>query len=195
MRPARKFYTWACQKVHSPWAALWLGCIFLMEILLFVPLDLVLMLFCLEKREKRMFFATLSTLASLLSGIIGYLIGWLLWDTIGPYLVGYVVSEDFFNRLSLHYAQYESLAVLAGALLPIPFKVLVLSAGFCQVPFLPFVLCILIARAARFFLLAQAMYLWGEKISSFIDRYFNRIVMAVGAKIALTFTFFWALGR
>lgn len=195
MGPFKKVYDWACQKVHAPFATMWLGGLFLCELVLFIPLDALLMLFCLQKRERSFHFATISALASTISGIAGYLLGLLLWDTIGPYIIGPVISEEFFNRMSHHYSEYESLAVFFGALLPIPFKVVALSAGFCQVPFLPFVACVISARLLRFFFVAGAMYRFGLQVNAFIERHFNRLIVAVGAKIVLTAAFFWALGQ
>lgn len=195
MGPFKRVYDWACLKVHAPFATIWLGVLFLFELILFIPLDALLMLFCMEKKNRSFHFATIASFASTISGIVGYLLGLFLWDTIGPYIVGPVVSEDFFNRMSLHYSQYESLAVFVGALLPIPFKVVALSAGFCQVPFLPFIAAVLSARLLRFFFVAGAMYRFGLPIKAFIERHFNRIIVAVGAKVALTFAFFWALGQ
>ncbi len=39
------------------------------------------------------------------------------------------------------------------------------------------------------------MNLWGEPIKHFVDRHFNRLVFAFGAKVVLTFSFFWVLGQ
>lgn len=195
MGPFKKIYAWACLKVHAPYATLWLGLLFLFELVLFVPLDALLMLFCLQKRERSFHFAAIAALSSTVSGIVGYMIGLFLWGSVGPYIVGPLVSEDFFNRMTLHYHQYESLAVFFGALLPLPFKVVALSAGFCQIPFIPFLTSVLAARLLRFFFVAGAMYRYGETINTFIDRYFHHIVFALGAKIALTVGFFWILGQ
>jgi hypothetical protein len=38
------------------------------------------------------------------------------------------------------------------------------------------------------------MQRWGDRIKGFIDRHFNSLLVAFGAKVALTFAFFWALG-
>ncbi len=195
MGPFKKIYTWACMKVHTPLATMWLGILFLFELVLFVPLDAILILFCLQKRERAFHFAAIGALASTVSGIAGYLLGSFLWDTIGPYVVGPLISQEFFTRMTIHYKEYESIAVFFGSLLPIPFKAVALSAGFCQIPFLPFIACVLSARLLRFFFLAGAVYRYGEVINAFIEKHFSRIVVAVGAKIALTAAFFWALGQ
>ncbi len=194
-RGLKKLYYWACEKVHSRFAPFWLGLIFAMEIALIIPLDAVLMLYCLQKKEKRWLFAAIATLGSAVSGVIGYLLGWLLWDTIGPYVVGHLISQDFFSKLAEHYANDETLAVMVGSFLPIPFKAITLSAGFCQIPFLPFLACVLAARAIRFFLIAEAVQRWGGQITAFIDRHFSSLMMALGVKVALTISFFFLLSR
>jgi membrane protein YqaA with SNARE-associated domain len=195
LKPIRKVYDWAASKANTPLAPLWLGVVFLLELFVFVPLDALLMLFCMENPKRRFLYAMIGSVASTISGIGGYLIGYLLWDSIGPFVIQHLISESFFNRLVDHYNSYQGLAVLVGSFLPIPFKAVALSAGFCHVSLLPFIGFVFLARVARFFLVAKLMHLWGPQIKAFLDRHFNRIVVAVGAKIALTLTFFWVLGH
>lgn len=195
MKPARKIYDWAAKKARSPHSHLWLGLVFLLEVGLFIPLDGILMLFCVENPKKKYLYAGVAALASSISGIAGYFLGYVLWDAIGPYVVGHLISEHFFNNIVKHYHAHQSLAVFIGGLLPIPFKAITLSAGACKVGLSSFVGFILLARTCRFFLEAKVMHLWGNKIRGFVSQHFNRILMAIGAKIALTFTFFWALGH
>lgn len=194
-KPARRVYQWASQKTLSARAPLWLGLVFLFELVLFLPFDALLMLFCWENPQRRYIYALMATLASTITATVGYLIGYLLWDTVGPYLIGNLISAQFFDRLVSHYNLYEHWAVLIGSILPMPFKIVTISAGFCQLPFLPFIVFVVIARTLRFFCIAEMMRLWGAQIKSFVDRHFNRILVAVGAKIALGMAFFWMLVR
>lgn len=194
MGPARKVYDWAAQKAFSPMAPLWLGCIFLLEMVLFLPMDALLMLFCLHNPQRRYIYAAVATLASVLIALAGYGVGYLLWDTIGPFVTSHLISPDFFNRLVEHYNAYEHIAVFLGSLLPIPFKAVTISAGFCKLSLGAYLVSVMCARAVRFFFVAEAMHRWGSPIRTFIDKHFRGIVIAIGAKIALTFGFFWALG-
>lgn len=193
--PIRKVYDWAGQKATTRFSPLWLGLVFLMELVLVVPLDALLMLFCMQNPKKRFVYALVGTFASAVSGILGYMIGLFLWDTVGPFIVKHLISESFFNRLVSQYNTYQHWAVILGSFLPVPFKAVALSAGFCQIAVVPFIAFVVVARAARFFIIAQLMGVWGEKVKAFIDRHFGRVVVALGAKIALTVTFFWALGH
>ncbi len=195
MRSARKIYDWAATKAFSPLAPLWIGVIFLLEMVFFLPLDAILMLFCMQNPKRRFFYAAMATLSSVAVASIGYALGYMLWDVIGGFVVGHLISPDFFQRLVEHYNAYEHLAVFMGSFLPIPFKAVTLSAGFCQLAFSGYLVSVCLARAARFFLIAEAMGRWGEVAKSFVDRHFNRLMYALGAKVALTFTFFWLLGR
>ncbi len=191
MHLARKAYAWAESKALSPLAPLWLGLIFLGELVLFIPFDALLMLFCLRNPERKGLYAAVATCSSILTAIIGYGMGLLLWDTIGPFVIKYLVSAEFFNRFVEHYNRHASAAVLIGSLLPIPFKAVTLSAGFCQISFGTYILSVAIARGVRFCLLAEIMCRWSSPIKRFIDRNFNYLIWGLGAKIALSLTFFW----
>jgi membrane protein YqaA with SNARE-associated domain len=194
-KPARKIYDWASQKATSTKAPFWLGVAFLLEMVLFIPFDALLMLFCWENPRLRYLYALVATLTSVITGLFGYLIGYFLWDALGPYIIGHLISQQFFDRLVYHYNLYEHWAVFLGSFLPLPFKAISISAGFCQLPLLPYVICVFFARAFRFFAVAGMMQRWGAEIKAFVDRHFKKVVMAFGAKIAITFTFFWLLGK
>lgn len=194
-KPARRIYDWGAQKANSPFAPFWLGVIFLLEAVLFLPLDALLMLFCMENPQRRFTYALVATGVSVLTAFIGYCVGYLLWDAVGGFITTHLISPQLFERLVAHYNKYEEWAVLIGSLLPVPFKAVTISAGFCKLTLSSFLLFVGVARALRFFVLAEMMYRWGPQIKAFVDRHFNRIVMAIGAKVAIAFTFFWFLSR
>jgi len=195
MQAVKKIYEWAGRKALSRWAPLWLAFIFILEMFLFLPMDALLILFCMHNPQRRYTYALVSTLSSVLIGLIGYGIGFLLWDSVGSFVTQYLISPAFFDRLVAHYSEYEYLAVFLGGFLPIPFKAITISAGFCQIPLTGYVIAILLSRALRFFIIAELMQHWGSRIRGFIERYFGHLLFAFGAKTALTFAFFWILGN
>jgi membrane protein YqaA with SNARE-associated domain len=195
MQSVRRIYDWACQKAHSPMAPLWLFFIFILEMFLFLPMDALLMLFCMHNPQRRYIYALVATLSSIVIGLIGYAIGYLLWESVGNFVVEYLISKDFFTRLVVHYNEHEHLAVFLGCFLPIPFKAVTISAGFCKLSLSGYIIAMFFSRALRFFLIAEMMQRWGPQIKSFIDRHFGRLIVALGAKVGLTFAFFWVLGN
>jgi membrane protein YqaA with SNARE-associated domain len=190
---AKKIYAWASQKANSRFAPLWLGVIFFLELIFLIPMDAILLLFCLENPKRRYIYASVATLASLSSGIVGYFLGMAAWDLISPYVLDRMFSTSFFERICSHYLANQHSAVFLGSLLPIPFKAVTLSAGVCELALLPFLGMIFLGRFARFFLIAKVVQRWGIQIKNFVDKHFHRFIVAVGAKIALALTFFWAL--
>lgn len=184
MKWIRQVYDWMGTKVHSPYAPLWLIGLFFIEAFCFViPVDPLLILFCVEKPQKSLYYAGIATMASVMGGVFGYLIGSVLWDGVGSVLVNLVVSPDSFERMRLKYTLYQAWAVLIAGFSPLPYKAVTLSAGFCKLPLLPFVTYSVISRGARFFLLAGAIRMWGPSIKVFIDRYFNQLVVSFVALV------------
>lgn len=190
-----RLYHWAIEKASSTRAPFWLGLLFAMELFLFIPLDAILMFFCLQKRGNIFLYVMITTIASTLSGLVGYLFGHFLWDLIGNWVVPHLISPASFERMSGHIQHYENWAVFLGSLAPFPLKILSLVGGVFHLGILPFITCLAAARLLRFALIGSAMAFWGEKVKAFVDRHFHRIFMLLGAKIAVAFLFFWVLAR
>jgi len=190
-----KLYNWALQKAESSKAPFWIGLLFFCEILLFIPLDAILMFFCLQNKRKTILYVILATLASTCSGLIGYLLGHFLWDMIGSYVVPHLISTSSFEHISHQFQTYENWTVFIGALIPFPLKALSLGAGVFQLGISSFLLWFFLARLVRFSLIGGLMYLFGEPVKQFVDRHFHRIFLAIGAKVAAVFLLFWAFAR
>ncbi|MBT3456440.1 DedA family protein [bacterium] len=182
----KKLYDWMGTHVNKPYGVPLLGLLFFIEAIFFVPVDPLLILFCLENRKKAMYFATVATIFSVLGGAAGYLIGWQFWDACGSKLIEFFTTPETFNHIKCQYEIYETWAVLIAGFTPLPYKAVTLTAGFCKLPFIPFLVCSLISRGARFFLVAIIIRIWGVKIKEFIDKYFNLLalvfaILVVGA--------------
>jgi len=101
--------------------------------------------------------------------MFGYFIGWaggrpLLHKLFSPAKIQFV--KDAFEK-------YEVWAIAVAGFTPIPYKVFTLSAGTFEIPFKPFALVSAVSRSARFFLVAGAIYLWGESVKHMILKYLN----------------------
>ena len=92
----RKIYDWMGSKVNSKYSTSILGFLFFIEAIVFFPVDPLLILFCLERRDKAYFYALIATIASSLGGLTSYFLGLLTWEIIGQHLI------DFF-QLQLNY--------------------------------------------------------------------------------------------
>jgi len=191
----KKLYHWMGKKVHTPYATPFLALLFFVEAIFFVPVDPILIIFCLERPKQSLWYATVATASSVIGGIVGYMIGLALWNSAGPAIlqssfVSSIMSQKTFNYLSQQYNIYSHWAILILGFTPLPYKAATLSAGFCNIALLPFVCFSVIARGARFFLIGFTIKIWGIQIKQFIDRYFNILVTLTIVVITLLFLIF-----
>lgn len=181
----KKVYDWMARQVYSPYAGYMLGLMFYFEAILFLPTDPILALYCLQRRDRALWYGTVATIGSVLGGITSYAIGYYLWFTAGDALIHQSIVNQFIKPESFLYMcdcyrMYESWAILAAGMIPIiPFKVVTFTAGFCKLSFLPFVFYSCIVRGFRFFLVAGLIKIWGAQMKEFIDRYFGVLVALV----------------
>ena len=186
----KKIYNWMGSKVNSKYSTSILGFLFFIEAIAFFPVDPLLILFCLEKRDKAYFYALIATIASSFGGLASYFLGLLTWEIIGQRLVDFFQLQVAFEKAISLYKTHEILTVLLAGFTPIPYKAITLSAGFCRLPILPFIVCSIIARGSRFFLVALIIRIWGEKIKIIIDRYFNQLAILFILILILFILFF-----
>ncbi len=178
MNALKNIYDWMGRQVHTPYATPVLAFFFFIEAsFFFIPVDPILILYCIEYPKKSWYFATVGTIASVIGGIFGYGIGFALWKTIGQLIVTYIISPATFAKVVAWFTHYETVAVLVAGFTPIPYKAVTIGAGFCKLSFAPFVMYSIIARGARFYLLALILSIWGKQIKEYIDRYFNALVV------------------
>ena len=178
MNHIKKLYNWMGQKTYSKNATAWLSALFFVEAIFFLPVDPILMLFCINRPNKSLFYAAIATVSSVAGGVAGYLIGYFLWSSLGLKLVTWIISESVFWGAVKKYELYQNLTVLIAGFTPLPYKAITLSAGFCRLPLIPFISYSLISRGARFFLVAGLLRFYGERIKGFIDQYFNLLVVS-----------------
>lgn len=182
------------EKVHAPYATFILGVLFFIEAIFFLPTDPILILYCLERRDKALYFALIATITSVAGGLTAYWLGYILWQSLGETIldipaIAYIIPRSTFTYLCTKYSTYAALAVLIAAFTPVPYKAATLTAGICQIPIAPFIIYSLIGRGARFFLLAGAITLWGAKIKKYIDHSFNLFIVLIISVILLTLWF------
>lgn len=187
----KRLYDWLGKQVHSPYAVPLLALLFYIEaIFLFIPVDPILMLYCMEFHKRSYFYAFVATISSVLGGITAYYIGTALWATIGQTLVSYILSQETFDHAVDQFREHQNWAVIIGGFTPVPYKAVTLSAGFCKLPLIPFIINSIISRGARFFLVAGIIAIWGNQMKVYIDRYFNILAVLFVILVGLSMWLF-----
>ncbi|GBD39225.1 hypothetical protein HRbin37_01497 [bacterium HR37] len=184
----KRLYNWVLSWAETRYGVPALSTVAFLESSLFpLPPDPLLIALCLGAPSRSLWFATVCSIASVLGGLLGYLIGWGVWEIVSDFFFKYVFSIDSFLYVSKKYQENAFLAVLGAAFTPIPYKVFTVSAGVFKVNPLTFILASIIGRSARFFLEGALIYLFGFKIKDFIDKYFNPLVTAFFLLVVIGF--------
>lgn len=146
-----------------------------------VPPDVMLAPMVLAERDRAWRLATLTTVASVIGGLAGYLIGWLALDLVLPlverfgYLEAYASATRLFERWGIAF-------VIVAGFTPIPFKIITIAGGALLMPLPGFIVGSLVGRGARFFLVAALIRAGGVRMA---DRLRDRIDLIGWIVVAL----------
>ena len=76
-----------------------------------------------------------ATLGSIVGGAISYLIGYLLFDSIGVWLIEHFASMEKFYLAQQMFIKHGIFIIVLTAVTPIPYKLMCMTAGFIGFPF------------------------------------------------------------
>jgi len=166
----RSLYDWTMRLAahsHSKWM---LGIISFIESSFFpIPPDVLLIPMILANRRHAWRLALLCTFASVLGGVLGYAIGYFLFDQIGePLLTFYGYSTEF-ESFKLSYNESGAWIVLTAGMTFIPFKIITILSGMTGMDPITFIIFSIIGRGSRFLLEATLLWFYGERIKTFIE--------------------------
>ena len=180
MKPIRRMYDWVLSWAHTRYGTPALATLSFAESSVFpIPPDVLLIALCLGERRKWVWFAAVCSLASLLGGLLGYLIGWGFWSVVDQWFYAYVpgFTPEAFEKVQGLYEKWDFWIVFIAAFTPIPYKVITITAGVFGINLVAFGVATAIGRSARFFLVAFLIYWFGEPITRFIDKWFNWLTL------------------
>ena len=191
----RKMYNWVIGWAEKPSAEKALGGLSFAESSFFpIPPDPLLIAMVTARPNRWVRLALITTVASVVGGIVGYFIGMFLQDTVGVWIIETYHLQSEFATLGGIYATYTVLAVVVAGFTPIPYKLFSIAAGVFAVNLPLFILASFIGRGGRFFLVAALMFFFGSRYKDKIEKYidilgFAFIALVVLGVVALKFLF------
>lgn len=176
----KRLYEWTLEKAGHRHAERWLGAISFAESSFFpIPPDIMLIPMCLAKPERAFRYALVCTIASVLGALLGYAIGYFLFETVGQAILDFYGLGDRFESFAAQFNDQGWIIVLLAGFTPLPFKVITIAAGATAMPLYILIAAAVIARSARFFLVAALLWKFGEPVKRIIDRHFGLLTTAV----------------
>lgn len=177
----KRLYEWTLAKAAHEKAPWWLAAISFMESSFFpIPPDVMLAPMCLARPERAFRYALICTIASVLGALLGYAIGFFLFETLGQAILDVYGLGDKFDTFSAEFNAQGWVIVLLAGFTPLPFKVITIAAGATQMPLYILIAASIVARTARFFVVAALLWKFGPPMKAWIDRNFALATTAVG---------------
>jgi membrane protein YqaA with SNARE-associated domain len=191
----RRLYNWTIKWAGTKQAPYALAIVAFAESSFFpVPPDALLIPMVVARRNKWLRNALICTLGSVAGAVLGYVIGWGFYESVGKKIVDAYDLHHSMEIIGDKYAQNAFLAVLTAAFTPIPFKVFTIGAGLFSVSLPTLLLASLVGRAGRFFMVSALLRVFGEKISGFLEKYFDIlslvfVALLIGGFVAIKYLF------
>jgi len=172
----RRTYDWTIHWADTPQGLAALFLIAIAESSFFpIPPDVLLIAIVATRPSRWAIAAGLCSSGSFLGAAIGYAIGFSLMATVGDPIIGFYGAEHHWDRFIALADAWGAWFLAAAAFTPIPFKVATIASGAIEMPFVPFLGISLVGRAARFFLVAGTLRLFGAKFRRTLENNFDLI--------------------
>lgn len=146
-----------------------------------IPPDPYMILLQVHKSYKWYYIASIVTIASVLGGVLGYVIGHYLFDI----LLKSHIDLNIFNEIKSMFTEYGIWTIVVLGFTPIPYKLGTIGAGIFGMLFIPFVLASIIGRGLRFYLVAFLTEKYGIKTINLIKENEARFWMILSVLIAI----------
>jgi membrane protein YqaA with SNARE-associated domain len=167
----RRLYDWCIAAAGKPHASWIMGAVSFVESSFFpVPPDVMLIPMSLARPDRAYFYATLCTVTSVAGGVLGYIIGAYLYDSVGLWLMQLYGYGDKIEAFREAYAEWGAWIIVLKGMTPIPYKIVTIASGFAGYPILPFILLSFVARGMRFYLLAFLLSRYGPQAREILEK-------------------------
>lgn len=174
----KSLYLWVLHWADTPYGTPALFCLSFAESSFFpIPPDVLQIALSVSKPRRSFYYALISGLGSVAGALLGWYIGYALWQTLGEFFRGHVpgCSQANIDYVGSLYKDNAFLAILGAAFTPIPFKVFTISAGiFHEYVSLEVLLwASFLGRFARFFAVAVCLFFFGPSVKVLLEKYFG----------------------
>lgn len=190
-----KLRDFVVKNAESPYAKWWLLFISFAEASFFpVPPDFLLIaILGARQKHKWIYYSLIVTIGSVLGGMFGYAIGFLLFDSVGKFIINTYDLEQYIEIVQGLFNDNAFWAIFIAGFTPIPYKIFTISAGFFGINFLMYIIASAISRSLRFFAVGYIMNVFGNDMSKFTFKYFNTLTFLLAAIVIIliiTFSIF-----
>ena len=154
-----------------------------------IPPDVMVIPMVISKKDDFIKIFLITTIFSVLGGMLGYLIGAFFFD-FGAHIMTFYGYEDKLYNIKDNLISSEGFYAWLGILFlagftPLPYKVFTIASGLIGFNFFIFILISLISRGLRFFLVSYLSYKFGDIFTQFMEKHGSKWFTIVGILILI----------
>ena len=154
-----------------------------------IPPDVMVIPMVIAKKRDFIKIFIISTIFSVLGGVLGYLIGAFFFD-IGMQIMDFYSYGDKLNSLKVSLINGDSFFAWFGILFlagftPLPYKVFTIASGLIGFNLLIFVLISIFSRGLRFFIVSYLAYKFGDLFTLYMEKHGSKWFTIAGITIVL----------
>ena len=154
-----------------------------------IPPDVMVIPMVISKKNDFIKIFFISTIFSVMGGILGYFIGAFFFD-IGMQIMNFYGYEakliEFKNNLLNREGFYAWLSILfLAGFTPLPYKVFTIASGLISFNIFIFILISFISRGLRFFIVSYLSYKFGDLFTEFMNKHGSKWFTIIGILIVI----------
>jgi len=154
-----------------------------------IPPDIMIIPMVISKKTDFIKIFLITTIFSVLGGILGYFIGAFFFD-IGMQIMSFYGYEDKLINLKNSLMNSEGFYAWLGILFlagftPLPYKVFTIASGLIGFNIVIFIIISLISRGLRFFIVSYLSYKFGDLFTQFMEKHGSKWFSIVGIIIVI----------
>ena len=154
-----------------------------------IPPDVMVIPMVISKKNDFIKIFFISTIFSVMGGILGYFIGAFFFD-IGMHIMNFYGYEakliEFKNNLLNREGFYAWLSILfLAGFTPLPYKVFTIASGLISFNIFIFILISFISRGLRFFIVSYLSYKFGDLFTEFMNEHGSKWFTIIGILIVI----------
>ena len=154
-----------------------------------IPPDVMVIPMVISKKNDFIKIFLITTIFSVLGGMLGYLIGAFFFE-FGAHIMSFYGYEDKLSKIKENLVNSDGFYAWLGVLFlagftPLPYKVFTIASGLIGFNFLIFVLISLISRGLRFFIVSYFSYKFGDLFNEYMDKHGSKWFTIIGILIVI----------
>ena len=154
-----------------------------------IPPDVMIIPMVISKKSDFIKIFLITTIFSVLGGMLGYLIGAFFFD-FGSQIMSFYGYENKLSNIKENLVNSDGFYAWLGILFlagftPLPYKVFTIASGLISFNFFIFIIISLVSRGLRFFIVSYLSYKFGNLFTEFMEKHGSKWFTIIGLLIVI----------